>query len=63
MADDTARIRIEDITPTPPDDVIAAIGLALEAGWPEPKPPAMTLSQNELRWRFHQRPWKLRRRS
>lgn len=60
MAEDT-RIRIENITPEPPEDVVVAIGLALEAGWPQPRPAVTELNQSEINWRFSQRPWKPRR--
>jgi hypothetical protein len=61
MTEPTTRIRIEDISPEAPEDVIVAIGLALETGWPEPQSPAVAVRPNEVAWRFSQRPWKVRR--
>jgi hypothetical protein len=60
MAED-ARIRIENVTPEPPEDVIVAIGLALEAGWPQPRPAVQAIDPAEVAWRFSQRPWKTQR--
>ncbi|NNK91379.1 MAG: hypothetical protein HKO87_03020 [Acidimicrobiia bacterium] len=54
---ETSRIRIIDITPAPPDDLIVAMALALDQAWPEPQAPRPVGGVDDSRWRFASRPW------
>ena len=54
---ESSRIRILDIAPEPPEDVIVAIALALDQAWPEPQPLGRERSLTGSSWRFASRPW------
>ena len=53
------HFRIADISPTPDDDVLAAITAALTEAWPRPTTavPSLTI---DTAWRFGQRRWQAR---
>ena len=54
------RFRIADISPTPNDDVVAAITAALNEAWPHPVVVAAVVPLSDTNWRFGQRRWRER---
>ena len=51
------RVHIVSVSPPPTDDEMAAIALALEQAWPEPRAAMPTVTTDENRWRFASRAW------
>lgn len=52
------RFRIADISPTPSDDVVAAITAALNEAWPQPVAIAAVVPASDISWRFGERRWR-----
>lgn len=52
------RFRIADISPTPDDEVIAAITTALHEVWPRPSAASVGAEAPNVSWRFGQRRWR-----
>lgn len=52
------RFRIADISPTPSDDVVAAITAALNEAWPQPVAIASVVPASDISWRFGERRWR-----
>ena len=54
------HFRIADISPTPDDETLAVITMALTEAWPRPSTAAATSITIDTDWRFGRRRWRAR---
>jgi hypothetical protein len=52
------RFRIADISPTPSNDIVAAVTAALNEAWPQPVTIASAVPPGDVNWRFGERRWR-----